>query len=129
MRPGAECRVRMSLQLGKPIGVMLVLALVGGLGVALRGGGPERHKDDLVLWVSAPQHKETYTSLVEQFRQRTGKGVHVEYMATRSLDVRLLSLLMSGSRDVPDVVEIEIGGVGKYFRLPVADVGFLPLND
>lgn len=127
----------MSFQLGKPIGVMLVLALVGGLGIALRGGGPERRKDDLVLWVSAPQHKETYTgappdgrpSLVEQFQRRTGKGVRVEYMATRSLDVRLLSLLMSGSRDVPDVVEIEIGGVGKYFRPPVAEVGFLPLND
>src|SRR5690242_8021866 len=99
----------MSFHLGKPIGVMLVLTLVGGAGMAFRSGG-RAPKSDLVLWVSAPQHKETYAGLVEPFRARTGTSVDVQYMATRSLDVRLLSLFMSDSRDVPDLVEIEIGG-------------------
>jgi len=37
-------------------------------------------------------------------------------------------MFMSGARDVPDAVELEIGSVAKYFRPPVSDVGLLPLN-
>ena len=29
----------------------------------------------------------------------------------------------------PDVAEIEIGSVGRYFRPPVDEIGLLPLND
>ena len=38
---------------------------------------------------------------------------------------------MSNAADsrLPDLVEVEIGSIGNYFRPPVDDVGFLPLND
>src|SRR5436190_79533 len=132
VKPQGDNAGRVRFHLGKPILVMLVLAAVSGVGVALRkDSGPS---DNLVLWVSAEAHRKTYVdgganSLVEQFRRRTGRGVTVERLATRSEDVRLVSLFMSGSRDVPDAVEIEIGSVAKYFRPPVDQVAFLPLND
>ncbi len=116
----------------------IVAAVCGAWRVVAPGGGGGSRRADLVLWVSAPGHREIYAgtpeggagrSLVEQFRERTGRRVSVDLMSTRAVDVRLLSLLMSGSGDVPDVVELEIGSVAKYFRPPVDQVGLLPLNE
>jgi ABC-type glycerol-3-phosphate transport system substrate-binding protein len=33
------------------------------------------------------------------------------------------------SRNLPDLAEIEIGSIGKFFRPPASEVGFRPLND
>src|SRR5258706_16235636 len=127
---------RMSFHLGKPILVMLVLAVVCAAGLALRPGKHDR--PDLLVWVFADIHLKTYQgdgrpttqpTLVEQYRRRTGKRVGIELVATRSEDVRLVSMFMSDSREVPDVVELEISSVAKYFRPPTRDVGLLPLND
>jgi arabinosaccharide transport system substrate-binding protein len=116
--------------------VMLVLSVICAGGLALRPGKSQRA--DLLLWVFADTHRKTYQgdgtpgtqpSLIEQFRRNTGKRVGIELVAPRSLDVRLVSMFMSDSTDVPDVVEIEIGSVGKYFRPPTHDIGLLPLND
>ena len=43
----------------------------------------------------------------------------------------LLSIFNSRGhgRLVPDAVEVEIGHIGKFFRPPLSDIGFLPLND
>jgi arabinosaccharide transport system substrate-binding protein len=41
----------------------------------------------------------------------------------------LVSKFMSDSNDVPDAVEVEINSIGKYFRPPANEVGFLPLNE
>jgi arabinosaccharide transport system substrate-binding protein len=127
----------MSFHLGKPILVMLVLSVVCAVGLALR---PTARRDgaDLLVWVFAEVHQKTYAgdgrpatrpTLVEQFRQRTGKRVAIEMVATRSEDVRLVSMFMSDARDVPDVVELEISSVAKYLRPPTNDIGLLPLND
>jgi arabinosaccharide transport system substrate-binding protein len=126
----------MSFYLGKPILVMSVLAVACGTGLALRSSHQER--PDLLVWVFAEIHQKTYAgdgtpstqpTLVEQFQKRTGKTVGVELVATRSEDVRLVSMFMSDSKDVPDVVELEISSVAKYFRPPTNDIGLLPLND
>jgi arabinosaccharide transport system substrate-binding protein len=127
----------MSFHLGKPIAVMLLVSVVCGVVLALRPA--KRERADLTLWVFADTHYKTYRGegsepstkppLVEQFRQRAGKSVEVELVATRSEDVRLLSMFMSNSHDVPDAVEIEISSVAKYFRPPPKEVGLLPLND
>src|SRR4051794_35065192 len=103
--------IRVSFHLGKPIAVMLALAVGGGAWVGLRPAPPRGA--DLVVWVSAKAHEDTYVGggLVEAYQRRTGKRVAVELVSTRSEDVRLVSLFMSGSRDVPDAVEIEIGSV------------------
>jgi hypothetical protein len=41
--------------------------------------------------------------------------------------MRLTSLIMSGDRGQtpPDAVEIEIGSIGRHFRAPSDEVGFL----
>ena len=125
----------MSFHLGKPILVMIVVAVVCAAALGLRG--TTRARPDLLVWVFAEIHQKTYAgdgkpstrpTLVEQFRQRTGKRVGIEMVATRSEDVRLVSMFMSDSKDVPDVVELEISSVAKYFRPPVNDIGLLPLN-
>ena len=130
----AEGVAPMSFHFGKPILVMLVLAVTGGTLLAL---WPDRsQKADLTVWVSAEPHVRTYVegddhgtpSLVEQYRQRTGKRVDVKLLSTRAEDVRLVSMFMSDSLDVPDAVEIEISSVAKYFRPPTGEIGLLPLN-
>jgi arabinosaccharide transport system substrate-binding protein len=138
VRPRRGDRLAMPFHLGKPILVMLALSVLGGVALAI---WPRPHRNaDLVLWVSAEPHLRTYAggdaaatgsapSLVEQFHRRTGKRVDVQMVSTRSEDVRLVSKFMSGSRDVPDAVEIEISSVAKYFRPPTDEIGLLPLND
>jgi len=125
----------MSFHLGKPILGMVVVAVGCAIGLAFRSTAKQR--PDLLVWVFAEIHQKTYAgdgkpstrpTLVEQFRQRTGKTVGIEMVATRSEDVRLVSMFMSDSKDVPDVVELEISSVAKYFRPPVNDIGLLPLN-
>ncbi len=67
-------------------------------------------------------------SLVELHCRRAGLETSVKLISTRALDVRLMSLFNSLSLDVPDLAEVEIGSAGMYFRPPVEEVGFLPLN-
>ena len=118
----------MSFPLGKPILLMGVIALVAGAALALRAPGREK---DLVLWVFADSHAETYRSIVGQFERDTGISVDIQFLSGRALPVRLETMFMSGTsgRPLPDVVELEIGWVGRFFRAPVHEVGFLPLNE
>jgi len=116
-----------SFHLGKPILVMLVLSAVCGAAIALR---PRDHRrTDLELWVFADSHARTYRPLESVFERKTGISYRVQSIAVRAENVRLMSKFMSGTSDVPDAVEIEIQSVGQYFRPPVQDIGFLPLND
>lgn len=126
----------MSFHLGKPILVMLLLSVLCGLGLAFRSGS--RQRPDLLLWVFDDHHLKTYLgdgtpdtqpSLIKQFERQNHKSVGIELVATRAEDVRLVSMFMSDSKDVPDLVEIEIGSVAKYFRPPTRDIGLVPLND
>ena len=125
----------MSFHLGKPVLVMLLIALVSGTMVASRSVEPRR---DLVFWVFAVSHAEIYRSqspqipsLIEQFRRKYGQSVRVNLINGRALDTRLLSLMMSGATGdkVPDVVKLEINSIGKYFRFPPEKVGLLPLDE
>ena len=113
----------MAFHLGKPILVMGAVALVCGAWIGFRPG--DHVMAELTVWVFDDGHRRTYAGLAE----RHPKRVRVELIATRLLDVRLLSLFLSGSRDVPDVVELEISSMAKYLRPPVGEVGLLPLND
>ncbi|HUB25196.1 MAG TPA: extracellular solute-binding protein [Tepidisphaeraceae bacterium] len=126
----------MTFHLGKPILLLALLAVACGVAGWLHGQ-PDR--PDLVVWVFADDNARTYRqsppdggpSLIEQFHQRTGKSVQVDLIAQRALDVRLLSLFMAPSAGTPppDLVEIDVSSIGKYFRPPIGEVGFLPLND
>jgi arabinosaccharide transport system substrate-binding protein len=128
-----------SFPLGRPILAMIITAILAGTLILFRHS---RSRADLTLWVSADLHARMYQqridgpSLLDQFHIRTGKTVRLDLMNTQAMDVRLLSLFMfaQGNRsgaDVasPDLVEVPLESIGKYFRPPVAEVGFLPLND
>lgn len=120
---------------GRLILLVLLMALTGAailLGLRSPSGAGGLH-----VWVFDPTHLQAYThsvhtspSLVAQFTQETGHGVEVELLPSRVLDARLLSLTLADTRgrQVPDLVEIEIGSVGKFFRAAPEKTGLLPLE-
>lgn len=120
---------------GKPIFMLALLACVSGLAVLARPATP---RADLTVWVFAEDEAETFRqappdggiSLIQRFAKSTGSSVQVDLIAQRALDARLMSLFMSDdpTADTPDLVEIDMASVGKYFRPPTGDVGLLPLN-
>jgi arabinosaccharide transport system substrate-binding protein len=122
----------MTFPLGKPILVMIVAAALSGLLVLVHRPSP---RTDLTIWTFASDRGfELEPSLLQGYTQRTGQSVGVKVMVARALDTRLVSLFMlfmqsAKNAQCPDVVEVEIGSVGKYFRPLASDVGFLPWND
>jgi arabinosaccharide transport system substrate-binding protein len=104
---------------------MLLCSLLTGTLIAVR---KPPGKEQMLLWVSADSHARLYRPML------SGKPVRIDLIAPAALDVRLLSQFMfagdrrSASESSPDLVEVEIGSIGKYFRPPVGEVGFLPLN-
>ncbi len=127
----------MSFNLGKPILVMVILAVVTGVGYLFQPKRDGKH-GDLTLWVFSETHSNTYAkpgedgtpALVEQFRKTTGKSIGVELLSFNAENVRLGEMYMSDLRgpEVPDLAEIEIGAIGRFFRPPLNEIGFLPLN-
>ena len=69
-------------------------------------------------------------ALTHLYTKATGRTVNVELIPSRVLDARLLCLILGNihSHEVPDVVEIEIGSVGKYFRAQPDRNGLYPLD-
>jgi arabinosaccharide transport system substrate-binding protein len=117
-----------SFHLGKPILVMLVIALVAGVVVTLR---PSQEAADLTVWVFADSHYKAYKPLIPEFERKHNVKVNLNILNARALGVRLTSLFMADeqSEETPDLVEVEIGLMGRFLRPPVKDIGFLPLND
>jgi len=120
--------------LGKPMGVLALVAVASGLAVLHRPPAP---RTDLTVWVFTEDEAATFRepagggrSLIEQFRQNTGKSVHVELLAQRALDGRLMSLFLADdpAAEAPDLVEIDLGSVAKFLRPPTSDIGLLALN-
>jgi arabinosaccharide transport system substrate-binding protein len=113
---------------GKPLLAMIIVAILSGAMVALR---PQQPRADLVVWVFAQQHAETYRSILPQYTRRTGKSVDLQLVSNQALNVRLASIFNSDLRgpQVPDLVEVEIGNIGKFLRPPADDIGFVPLNE
>lgn len=125
----------MSWSAGKPLLVMLVLAVTSAAWVAAR---PDAPRGDLVLWVFAASHARAYRqpiapgrpSLVEQYQRETGRSVDVRLIANAALNLRLNGILdRGGGGDTPDLVEIEISSIGRYFRPRLDLIGLLPLNE
>ena len=130
----AAAAARMSFPLGRVILVMLLISAASGAVILSR---PRPRRADLTVWVFADAHARSYRepaagrpSLAEQYEHLSGRSVRVDQISTRALDVRLQSLFNSRRDDaaLPDLVEVEINSVGKFFRPPLEHVGFLPLN-
>ena len=116
----------MEFPLGKPILAILCEALLSGVALLCM---PPTPAADLTLWVFADTHARTYRSIQGRFEKESGKSLAIDDVGD-SINIRLLSLFMAGrtGKALPDAAEIEIGNIGRFFRPPVSDVGFLPLN-
>jgi arabinosaccharide transport system substrate-binding protein len=126
---------RPQFHLGKPIAAMLILAAATSALIVMRKAPP---KADMVVWTFADSHARSFTgdpsttqpTLTDRFYQHTGQRVEVRLMSMPSLNLRLNAVFDRGplTSDIPDLVEIEIGSVGRYFRPPLEHVGLLPLD-
>jgi len=107
---------------------MLCLSVASGVVVAVRRGPA---KADVRLWLYSEEHARAYREVLPAFSAQTGKSVGLDLIPQQSLNTRLVSLFMSGRTEgeLPDLVELEIADVGKYFRPTVNEVGLLPLNE
>lgn len=147
MDPTRPARLRQwpgvrSFPAGTPILVMCALSLLSGAALVFIGAGNGSDSKALTFWLFDATHANMIrgtaetraagiTPLSEQFRRQTGREVDVQLVGGPPLDLRLVSLTQSGATGhyVPDLVEIEIGSVGKYFRGPRSSIGLLPLRD
>lgn len=130
----------MHFPLGKPVLAMIVVALVSGGAILLRGSPP---KPELEVWTFAQTHAELYGRLKADAaaggkaddsagdRDALLRSAAVRLVPNNALNVRLVSLFMAdrAGRDLPDVVEIRQDALGRYLGPPADQVGFLPLND
>lgn len=106
--------------------MVAIAAISGGFVATYRT--PARK--DLVLWTFADAHAQTYRSIAGDFEKQTGLSVDIQHIGLKAATVRLESMFMSGqdSGILPDVIEMEISNIGKFFLPPVNEIGFEPLN-
>ena len=119
----------MSFNLGKPILVMVIVSLISGVFILRRPGPPQA---DLKVWVFADAHYKAFGALVQEYERQHGVKVEPQRRRhPRSMNVRLSSLFMTNpdSTRLPGPRRARDRHVGRFFRPPVDDVGFLPLND
>ena len=83
----------------------------------------------LVVASFAATHLDSYEPIVKRFEsEHPGVHVKLELVESSSLFQRVFASFMS---DIPgpDVVEIEISAVGRFFSGPLEQVGFVDLTD
>jgi ABC-type glycerol-3-phosphate transport system substrate-binding protein len=117
----------MSFPLGRPVLAMFLLAAVTGGAVLLRREPPRK---ELLVWTFSGEHERAYRPLVTQFERRTGVGTDLQLINITALNHALLSDFTNGmsGTGTPDVAEVEIGNAGKFFRPPLAEMGFEPIE-
>lgn len=125
----------MSFAQGKLLLLVLLMALLGAAGLLLHR--PSRSESDQTVWVFDASHADAYRlptdrgeALTQAYKKAVGRTATIKLIPSRALDARLLCLILGNihSQEVPDVVEIEIGSVGKYFRARPDQNGLYPLD-
>jgi ABC-type glycerol-3-phosphate transport system substrate-binding protein len=107
-----------------PAALLLSLA---GLGTAIALVlQPEQRDPELVLWTASAEMAERF----ESAGPPPGPTAGVELMSSRSLDLRLMTLLQAApsSTVLPDVVHLEILSAAKFLEAGPGHVGLLPLE-
>lgn len=116
----------MTFPFGRPVLVMLACGVAAGVAVLAR---PAAKRADLTVWTYDALHARAFAEPARRFERATGRTVRVDVVPPAAVDVRLSALFMAGpDAGGPDLAEIEIGSVGKFFRPPADAVGFLPLD-
>jgi ABC-type glycerol-3-phosphate transport system substrate-binding protein len=106
---------------------MLVLSLLSGLWLAAH---PIPAKTaTLTFWTFANTHYDAYLQAAPSFEAaHPGVKVDVQLVSGQAVTSRLQAAFWA-DLDVPDLVEVEIGSAGSFFRGPLADVGFVDLTE
>ncbi len=112
---------------GRPLLVLLVLALVSGAAVVLR---PTPPRATLNYWIFAEAHRHELTPILDGFTRERGLTYDLDLVTGSALGTRLESLFMSQARgpQVPELVNLEIHQVGRFFRPPADGMGMLDLT-
>lgn len=121
-------RIRRRLE-EMPLGLAPLLiagmGLVAGLYLLVH---PVRTRQaDLTMWVFGPLHADAYEAAAEGFAAETGRVVDVQLINYNAVNQKLRSALWAAV-NIPDLVEIEKGAAGGFFRGPRDKVGFLDLK-
>ncbi len=120
----------MNIPCGKPILVLALTAIITGCLIASRPAS--RARADLLLWTFVDTHVASYEKSIPDFTRRSGKTVDCHLVNPNAISLRLNAAFdrdLANDSSQPDVVEIEIGSIGRLFRPPTKDVGLLPLNE
>ncbi|MBI2505862.1 MAG: extracellular solute-binding protein [Candidatus Latescibacteria bacterium] len=114
-----------SFPLGRTPLVMLALFVVSALLVGFSGHLEGRR---LVYWCFARTHYDDYMSAKERFEAaHPGWRVDIKLVDHASLLNRLTAAFVRGS-GAPDATEIEITGIGRFFKGEAAEVSFEDLE-
>jgi hypothetical protein len=112
---------------GRPLLVLLAVAIASGVLVALRPSAP---RADLNYWIFAEAHRHELTPILDGFAHERKISYDLDLVAGNALGMRLESLFLSQARgpQVPDLVNIEVHQVGRFFLPPVESMGLLDLT-
>src|SRR5262245_34822473 len=107
----------------------LVMIGLFALTVPLILARPNPPPNQLEFWVFAQTHYEEYKERVKLF-ERSHPGVHVrlQQLQNQVLRDKLAAAFLSETA-APDLAEIEINDVGRFFQGKPSDIGFLDLTD
>ena len=112
--------------LGKAQLVMLLLFLVSAM---LMGFGEKEEGQRLTYWCFARTHYDDYVIAKEQFEaEHPGWVVDIKLVDGASLLNRLTAAFVRGS-GAPDASEIEITGIGRFFKGEPEDIPFEDLEE
>ncbi|HEX2998864.1 MAG TPA: extracellular solute-binding protein, partial [Armatimonadota bacterium] len=112
---------------GKAPLCILVLALIAGAWLAFHP--PAKKTATITMWTFAKPHYEAYQKAIPAFEAaHPGVKVDLQLVSGTAVTSRLQAAFWS-DLDVPDIVEVEIGAAGSFFRGPIDHIGFVDLTD
>lgn len=107
---------------------LLVCAVVSTLLLVVTRREQAAEKPDLIFVTFAPPHLEAYRRAAPAFERKHNVKVSIQLVTDRALETRLQNAMLAGA-DVPDMVELNEGGLGFFTKGPLKDVGFLDLTE
>jgi ABC-type glycerol-3-phosphate transport system substrate-binding protein len=106
-----------------PVGILGLLAIIAVVsGITITASRPPTTSIIPIVWTFSPDHARDLAAIA-------GNEIDISTVPARAMDVRLTAMASADTGAAPDLVEIEIGGLGKHFRGTAVDVPFLPLTD
>src|SRR5439155_19413674 len=112
--------------LGRAPALILVMFFVAAPFVLAR---PQPFKGQIQYWTFAQTHYDEYVERVKDFEKlHPGVTVRVSKVQDTNLRDKLAAAFLSDT-NAPDLAEIEISHVGRFFQGRASDIGFLDLTD